>query len=310
MKEHPEVKQLMGKSPRIALWTVGYVAVIWAMAYASMFVLEYSVALWLLFAYVCGGTMVGGMTLAIHEIAHRHAFESHLANQILGYVADLGMLLPVSAPFRKYHMMHHASTGYKEDDVDIATDLEEKIFRGALGKALWLMLQPAFYSLRPMFVKPMPPTAAELIGHACCISAHVALYLFFGDFRFQAWIIASDLLGTGLHPTAGHFIAEHYTFADTIRPEQDTNSYYGFWNFFIFNAGYHTEHHDFPMVAWNNLKPLYQMAYKDDPSVSVVPSYLHAQWQFIFDPNFTLKSKVLRDKDGRVVRSAIKPKDE
>jgi sphingolipid delta-4 desaturase len=58
-----------------------------------------------------------------------------------------------------------------------------------------------------------------------------------------------------LHPSAGHIIAEHYEFSNRL----ETYDYLGVMNLFNLNIGYHTEHHDFPMVPWTRLPLLRKM---------------------------------------------------
>ena len=95
--------------------------------------------------------------------------------------------------------------------------------------------------------------------------------------------------GSGLHPIAGHFIAEHYEFI----LGQETYSYYGPLNFLIFNVGFHNEHHDFPFVPGSRLHLVKSMApeYYDMPSYT---SYFKVLYNFIFDPNMGPHSRVVR----------------
>ncbi len=63
-------------------------------------------------------------------------------------------------------------------------------------------------------------------------------------FGIFANLPTGSLLSMGIHPMAGHLITGHYLFAEGF----ETYSYYGPLNWITFNAGYHTEHHDFPAV--------------------------------------------------------------
>lgn len=138
--------------------------------------------------------------------------------------------------------------GYDGIDTDVPTDAEVRFFHNAPRKALWMFLQPAFYALRPLFVKPKSPGVWEVINAVVQISFDVAIVHFFG-WKSLAYLIIGTLLGLGLHPCAGHFVAEHYEFTKGY----ETYSYYGICNWFNFNVGYHYEHHDFPKIPWSKL---------------------------------------------------------
>lgn len=67
--------------------------------------------------------------------------------------------------------------------------------------------------------------------------------------RVILYFLLSSFMAGSIHPTAGHFIAEHYV----VDGKSETYSYYGPLNMLAYNVGYHNEHHDFPNIAWSNL---------------------------------------------------------
>ena len=102
------------------------------------------------------------------------------------------------------------------------------------------------------------------------------------------YFIVAIVFGSGLHFGGIHFIAEHYQVQEEVAFEkdptkcQDTYSYYGPFNYMLFNGGYHIEHHDFPLIPYRKLPLLTELApefYKDLPHHT---SYIKLLFNFIF----------------------------
>lgn len=74
-----------------------------------------------------------------------------------------------------------------------------------------MLLQPLFYALRPVFTKPLTPIALEVVNFAVVLLFDYAMWVNFTGWSV-AYLVVSTLLGMGVHPVAGHFIAEHYQF--------------------------------------------------------------------------------------------------
>lgn len=204
----------------------------------------------LIVGYCWGGVINHSMTLAIHEIAHNLAFghSQPMKNRLLGMFGNLPLGVPYSIVFKKYHLEHHKYQGDDEFDVDIPSRIEAKLFTSTGTKFLWVLLQPFFYAVRPLALRPKPITGLEVLNFTVQAVFDIMIVYFFG-WRSLIYLASGTLLAMGLHPVAGHFISEHYMF----KKGYETYSYYGPLNRITFNVGYHNEHHDFPNIPGSRL---------------------------------------------------------
>ncbi|EPY81572.1 sphingolipid delta(4)-desaturase/C4-hydroxylase DES2 [Camelus ferus] len=245
--KYPAIKALMRPDPHLK-WTV--LGLVLAQLLACWLVRGLAWR-WLFFwAYTFGGCVNHSLTLAIHDISHNTAFGTGRAahNRWLAIFANLPIGLPYAASFKKYHVDHHRYLGGDGLDVDVPTRLEGWLFCTPARKLLWLLLQPFFYSLRPLCVHPKAMTRMEVLNALVQLAANATIFSLWG-LKSMVYLLASSILGLGLHPISGHFVAEHYMFLKG----HETYSYYGPLNWITFNVGYHMEHHDFPSIPGCNL---------------------------------------------------------
>lgn len=290
LRKHPEVKTLFGSDPWIAFWVVVMVT----FQISSLFVVyRLNWVQTIVLAYFVGGTINHSLMLGIHEIAHNLAFgyKYNAANRILGMIANLPIGLPTSITFRPYHLEHHKFQGIREVDTDIPSEIETKLFCTTFGKVIWVLLQPLFYAFRPFAINPKPVTALEIVNAIVQLSFNAVIIYYF-NFRTYFYLLSGALLAMGLHPVAGHFIAEHYMF----NKGQETYSYYGPLNKICFNVGYHNEHHDFPFVPGSRLPKLHAMAPEFYDCLPSHPSWPKVIYDFIMDPSIGPYARIVRER--------------
>jgi sphingolipid delta-4 desaturase len=307
LKEHPEIRGLIGNNPRTLLWTLlivgGQVAIAWFVAQRSW---------WWVFgaAYLVGAFANHALFVVIHECTHKLVFKKKIGNTITGLLANLPLAFPSYVGFAKYHIKHHAFQGIYELDADLPYPWEARLVgHSVFGKALWLALYPFVQFLRPLRIKEMRMIdGSTLVNAAVQLGFDAAVWFVLGP-KALVYMIASLFFSIGLHPLGARWIQRHYLTGGEV--EQETFSYYGKLNKLAFNVGYHNEHHDFPSVPWSNLPKIYAAA----PDLYGNLFY-HKSWgrllvRFLTDPKLSLYDRVVRDDRGKVAfDDEVKPDQE
>jgi sphingolipid delta-4 desaturase len=299
---HPEVAALIGRDWRTAVITL--CAVLGQTAIAAGFGLLGLSWWWaaLIAAFCIGAFANHAMFVVIHDATHNCIFRSNSMNKWAAILADLPNTVPTAMGFRCYHMKHHSHLGDYDYDADLPSHWEARVFgHSALGKAAWMFIFPVFQLTRLGRLKGTVPMWGRwtFINAGCVLLYDLAVGSAFGA-NALLYLFASFWFSVGgLHPLGARWLQEHYT-AD---PSQETYGYYGILNLVALNIGYHNEHHDFPDIPWTRLPQLKEMAPEFYDGLKTHRSWAALLIKFIFDPEFTLYTRV----DRSLSRKGLKP---
>jgi sphingolipid 4-desaturase/C4-monooxygenase len=297
LKQHPEMRQLIGKNPYSFLAILGVVGF-----QVGMAVLLSGQSWWWVFiaAYLMGAFADHALFVLIHECAHKLIFKNRAANKIAGIIANIPLIFPSSISFETYHLKHHSFQGVHELDGDLPNYWEAKLINNYfIGKIIWLLFYPIFQVFRLTRLREISPfdkwVALNWVVQIVSISA-IAYFL---GAQSLVYMVASFFFSVGLHPLGARWIQEHYL----TRGEQETYSYYGILNGVAFNVGYHNEHHDFPSVPWNRLPDIKKTAPSFYDTLESHQSWTALFFRFLFDQEISLFSRVVRKNRGKVALS-------
>lgn len=275
LAKYPQMKQLFGSDWRASIQITAFVLAQFFMAYIARD-LDWKIIV--ILAYVVGGTLNHSLSLALHECAHNLVFgvTQPLANRLISFFANLPLGVPASITFRKFHLDHHKYQGDEQMDTDLPTRIEAILFSSKIGKFCFVVLQPLFYALRPAIVLPKEVLPLEYVNWAIQI-AFDAIIIYTLGMKSMCYLWLGTLLGLGLHPIAGHFIAEHYVFVKGF----ETYSYYGPLNLITYNVGCHNEHHDFPNIPGYRLNEVKKIAPEFYDNLPCHHSWIKVLYDFI-----------------------------
>ncbi|XP_068681646.1 sphingolipid delta(4)-desaturase DES1-like isoform X1 [Montipora foliosa] len=294
LARYPEIKNLMGSDPSFKYQILFLIFIQLSLAYL---IRDVSWTTLFLAAYFIGAIPTHGLVVGVHDISHNIPFGNGkpLHNRLFGILANLPTGIPSSIAFKKYHILHHRYMGVDEVDPDLPTTFETRVFCNSITKFVWVILQPALYALRPIFTNPMTPCTLEILNIVVQFIFDYMVVQFWG-WKSLVFMVASVLLGTGLHPLAGHFIAEHYMFERGY----ETYSYYGPGNWLTFNVGYHNEHHDFPSIPGSKLPLVKKIAAEYYDNLPHHTSWTKVIWDFITDPRVGPYARVKRPQSTKI----------
>ncbi|MBC8032794.1 MAG: fatty acid desaturase [Chitinophagaceae bacterium] len=299
IKQHPEVKELIGKNPYTIFMIIGLVATQTGIAY-----LLSDASWWLVFlvAYLAGAFISHALWVMIHETSHGLIFKGKVPNLLAGMLANMPHIFPSSVSFQRYHLKHHAHQGEHDLDADLPDFWEARLVsNNPFGKMLWFLLFPFFQITRTARLNISLFDRWVLLNWVVQIAFDVAIIALLGPKAF-VFMLASFFFSVGLHPLGARWIQEHYL---TLDPVQETYSYYGPLNKVAFNVGFHNEHHDFPSIPWNKLPQIKKKAPAYYDSLLSHQSWTKLFLTFIFDPRLSLYSRVLRREKVKIVKETV-----
>lgn len=285
LAKYPAIRALYGCDRRTAYVTIAVVIAQLALAsFAS------SLPWWALVigGYTIGAPLTHWLSMAIHETSHGLGAKTVRGNDAIALLANVPMLLPVAMTFHRYHGAHHTYLDVEGKDTDLPLAWEvQHIGDSTWRKLAWLLVHPIAYIARG-FTFAKKPTKKEISNIATIVLVDLALYRWLGTSAI-VYLAISFYFAHGLHPVAGHFVHEHYTFAKG----QETYSYYGPLNHITFNVGYHVEHHDFTRIAGWRLPELTRMVPEYRALVSHT-SWTRILWRFVTDRSMGYASRYVR----------------
>ena len=291
LSAHPELRRLAGPEPLTGLVIIASVGLQTAIALKLALLPWWAI---LLAAYTVGAVLNLGCWALIHEGSHNLIGRSARVNKLWSIAANLPILVPAAATFRVFHLHHHRHQGDPRWDMDMPLAEEVRLVGASpLRKAVWLALFMPLQVVRATkapHIRIMGAWPWLNIG-ACTVYAGV-LFAARGPAPV-AYLLLSSWFAMGLHPLGARWVQEHFT----LRPGQETNSYYGPANRLVFNCGYHNEHHDLPGIAWMHLPAVRRTAREFYDPLFSVHSWTALLWHFLTSRELSLDCRIARN-DG------------
>ena len=275
-----ERAELLTVQPWRSVWMV---ASNWLLVFASMALVAWkpNPLTIILALFVIGGRQLG-MAIVMHEASHRTLFPDRRVNDWVGNWLAAYPVWAEVAPYRTYHLKHHAYTGTARDpDLGLSApfpitprSFRRKVWRDLSGQTGWKQAVAVFLrdvgwagkrNQRSLGMNegeqpdvgwhklvPVSTTNVALLL-VLTLAGHPALYLLW----VAAWLTSYRLV------TRIRSIAEHGMVPDPLDPLRNTRTTLAGWWERLFLApnrvNYHLEHHLLMTAPHHNLPRLHEL---------------------------------------------------
>jgi sphingolipid 4-desaturase/C4-monooxygenase len=296
LARRPEVKQVFGYCPYVALVTAVLVVVQIGLAFSMVHSPWYVAAIAAVFV---GAFISHFLNVVVHEACHNLVLRTIALNKTIAIFANLPGLVPSAIGFRFYHLLHHRFLGETRLDGDVCLAWERRLFAATpIRKLLWLLLLPVFYGvIHPLQVlERLPFDRWAVANFVVVIGFGIGVLVLLGWSPYL-YLALSTYLSVGPHPTGAHIVQEHVNYAGLSYVNA---SYYGRINAISLNHGYHLEHHDFANVPGPRLPRLRRLAPEFYAARFTHRSRLLSLWQFVMDPRLGIDSRVTAIGGGKL----------
>jgi fatty acid desaturase len=213
------------------------------------------------------GALVAFLFMAVHETAHKTAFESRVLNVVVGYLSGFIIGLPYEY-YCLFHWEHHRHTQDPEKDPELIvgpkprSETQLAIAYSGLRQVAGRLLLMLRHALTGRVTVPWVPNGrrATIVREARC---YVGLYavLLLGSI----WLHSAILLWVWVLPLlAGQLILRPYLYAEHTGCEHTRSAFENtrttmttrLVHWLAWNMPYHVEHHAYPSVPFHALPKL------------------------------------------------------
>ncbi len=153
-KYGPQIRKLYGHDPSTVFKALaaGAIHVALAIAFQGSSVFTIIAAGWII-----GGCFSNHLMAALHEIVHCLALRSPKWSRWVSFVVNAPLVLPAAVSFKKYHNEHHSDQGVEGIDMDLPTQLEQRLVRSLPAKLVYVAGYMVWYCLRPLALRHYTP---------------------------------------------------------------------------------------------------------------------------------------------------------